>query len=133
MQTKDSVVARLMRCALGGGAIQIYGDGEQRRDYVYVTDTVAAIEIGLGLGRPETLTIGAGRSVSMNELWQTACEVTGVAIPADHVAAKPGEMPAVVVDTSRARTLGYAPAYDLAAGLAATWEDFEANGGGGAP
>jgi nucleoside-diphosphate-sugar epimerase len=42
-------------------------------------------------------------------------------------------MPAVVVDTSRAGRLGYAPAYDLAAGLAATWEDFVANGGGGAP
>ena len=116
MQSKDSVVARLMRCAVNGGTIQIYGDGEQRRDYVYVTDTVAAVEIGLALGRAETLTIGAGRSVSMNELWQTACAVTGVAIGADHVAAKPGEMPAVVVDTSRARSLGYAPAYDLAGG-----------------
>jgi UDP-glucose 4-epimerase len=130
MQSKDSVVARLMRCAVKGGTIQIYGDGEQRRDYVYVTDTVAAVEIGLALGRAETLTIGAGRSVSMNELWHTACAVTGVEIGAEHVAAKPGEMPAVVVDTSRARSLGYAPAYDLRAGLAATWEDFRANGAG---
>jgi UDP-glucose 4-epimerase len=129
MQTKDSVVARLMRCALGGGAIQIYGDGEQRRDYVYVTDVVAAIELGLSLAHPETLTIGGGRSVSMNELWRTACDVTGVEIGAEHVPAKPGEMPAVVVNTSRARRLGFAPAYDLARGLAATWEDFRSNGG----
>ncbi len=130
MQSKDSVVARLMRCALGGGTIQVYGSGEQRRDYVYVTDTVAAVELGLALEHPETLTIGAGRSVSMNELWRTACEVTGVAIGAEHVAAKPGEMPAVVVDTTRARAHGFRPAYDLPAGLAATWEDFRLNGAG---
>jgi len=123
----------LMRAALSSGAIEIYGDGEQRRDYVYVTDTVAAVEIGLGLARPETLTIGAGRSVSMNELLQTACAVSGVAIGAEHVAAKPGEMPAVIVDTRRARSLGYVPAYDLKAGLAATWQDFVANGPSSAP
>jgi UDP-glucose 4-epimerase len=55
--------------------------------------------------------------------------VTGVEIAAEHVPAKPGEMPAVVVDTSHARSLGYAPTFDLASGLAATWEDFRRNGG----
>ena len=129
MQTKDSVVARLMRGALDGGAIQIYGDGEQRRDYVYVTDVVSSIELGLALPAPDTLTIGGGKSVSMNELWQTTRAVTGVEIPAEHVPAKPGEMPAVVVDTSHAKSLGYAPTFDLASGLAATWEDFRRNGG----
>ena len=129
MQTKDSVVARLMRCALDGGAIQIYGDGEQMRDYVYVTDVVSSIELGLALPAPDTLTIGGGKSVSMNELWQTARAVTGVEIAAEHVPAKPGEMPAVVVDTGHARGLGYAPTFDLASGLAATWEDFRRNGG----
>ena len=129
MQTKDSVVARLMRCALDGGAIQIYGDGEQKRDYVYVTDVVSSIELGLALPAPDTLTIGGGKSVSMNELWQTARAVTGVEIASEHVPAKPGEMPAVVVDTSHARSLGYAPTFDLASGLAATWEDFRRNGG----
>jgi len=124
MEKKDSVVARLMRCALSGGTIQVYGDGEQLRDYLFVADAVAAIELGLGLDHPETITIGSGQSVSMNELWQTACRVTGVAIEREHVTAKPGEMPAVIVDTSHAKALGFSSATDLAAGLAATWDDF---------
>lgn len=124
MQTKDSVIARMMRAALSGGAIEIYGDGEQLRDYVYVTDVVAAIEHALGLGRSDTFTIGAGASVSMNELHRLTCEVTGAAIGAEHVAAKPGEMPAVIVDTAKARASGWAPRYDLRAGLAETWRDF---------
>lgn len=124
MQSKDSVVARLMRCALSKSPISVYGDGEQKRDYLYVTDAVAAIELALGLATPETITIGAGRSVSMNELWRTACEATGVDIPREDVPAKPGEMPAVVVETAKARALGFAPQVDLPAGLALTWADF---------
>lgn len=127
MQSKDSVVARLMRCALSGSAISVYGDGEQKRDYIYVTDAVAAIELGLGLDEAETLTIGYGTSVSMNELWRTACEVTGVDIPRDEVPAKPGEMPAVVVNTAKARALGFSPEIDLHNGLAKTWADFREN------
>jgi UDP-glucose 4-epimerase len=127
MQSKDSVVARLMRCALSGSPISIYGDGEQKRDYVYVSDAVAAIELGLRLDQAQTLTIGAGRSVSMNELWETTCEVTGVDILREEVAAKPGEMPAVVVDIAKARALGYSPVVDLPSGLAQTWADFQAH------
>lgn len=124
MQSKDSVVARLMRCALSGTPISVYGDGEQQRDYVYVTDAAEAIELGLTLDQAETLTIGAGASVSMNALWKTACEVTGVEIPRESVPAKPGEMPAVVVDTTKARALGFAPHVDLRSGLERTWADF---------
>ncbi len=124
MQTKDSVIARLMRAALAGGGIEIYGDGEQLRDYVYVSDAVQAIEVGLRLEGADTLTIGAGESVSMNDLHRLACEVTGVAIGKEHIPGKPGEMPAVVVDTAHARSLGFSPEYDVRAGLAATWADF---------
>jgi UDP-glucose 4-epimerase len=60
----------------------------------------------------------------MNALHELACEVTGVAIGASHVAAKPGEMPAVVVDISRAATSGWRPRHDVRDGLAATWRDF---------
>ena len=124
MQSKDSVIARLMRAALNGGGIQIYGDGQQVRDYVYVTDAVAAIEVGLGLGESDTLTIGSGESVSMVQLHEIACEVTGKPIGKEHIAAKAGEMPAVIVDISHAATRGFTPAYDVRAGVKATWEDF---------
>ncbi len=123
MQVKDSVVARLMRAALAGGGIQIYGDGEQVRDYLYVTDAVAAISLGLTLPT-ETLTIGAGESVSMNELHRLCCEATGVEIGAEHIPGKAGEMPAVIVSLEHARALGFTPAYTVLQGLKATWADF---------
>jgi UDP-glucose 4-epimerase len=127
MQVKDSVVARLMRAALSGGGIQIYGDGTFVRDYVYVTDVVRAIELGIALPQSDTLVIGSGESVSMLELHTVACEVTGVAIGKEHIEAKPGEMPAVIVDNSRAISRGWQPEHDIASGVEATWRDFLAN------
>ena len=128
MQTKDSVIARLMRAAATGGGIQIYGDGEQVRDYLYVTDAARAIELGLSLGSSDTVTIGAAESVSMNVLHELACQATGVAIGAEHIPGKPGEMPAVIVRTGHATELGFSCEYDVLAGLKATWEDFVARG-----
>jgi UDP-glucose 4-epimerase len=127
MQTKDSVIARLMRAAQGAGGIEIYGDGEQLRDYLYVDDAAAAIELGLGFEAPDVMTIGGARSISMNELVAFAREATGAPIAATHVDARAGEMPAVIVDTSYAVAQGFAPAYDVLSGLRATWEDFTAS------
>ncbi len=127
MQLKDSVIARLMRAALSGGGIQIYGDGEQVRDYVYVSDVVQSIELAMSLPVSDVLTIGLGHSVSMNELFAISCEVTGVEIAREHIAAKAGEMPAVIVDNSHARQMGWVPEHDIVAGMKATWEDFKLN------
>lgn len=126
MQLKDSVIARMMKAALAGGGIEIYGDGEQVRDYLFVTDAVDAILRGLELDTSAVLTIGAGRSVSMNELHAMTCAATGVNIGATHVEGKPGEMPAVIVDTTRASLLGIAPRHTIEEGLRATWDDFRA-------
>ncbi len=124
MQAKDSVVARMMKAALAGTGIQIYGDGSQMRDYLYVLDAVSSIELGLSLEQSDTLTIGLARSVSMNELYELTCKATGIEIKKEYVAAKPGEMPAVIVDNSKAKSLGFSIQYDLEKGLVATWQDF---------
>ncbi|MGO9197931.1 MAG: NAD-dependent epimerase/dehydratase family protein [Acidimicrobiales bacterium] len=124
MQVKDSVIARLMRAALSGGGIEVYGDGTQVRDYVYVTDVVAAIELGISLPGSDVLVIGSGTSVSMLDLHRITCEVTGVDIGISHVPGKPGEMPAVIVDNSHARSAGWVPEHDIHSGVEATWKDF---------
>jgi UDP-glucose 4-epimerase len=129
MQDKDSVVARLMRAALSGTGIDIYGDGEQLRDYVYVSDACAAIELGLARSAPAVLAIGSGHSVSMNEMHRLACAATGVEIPARHIDAKAGEMPAVRINLSAATAAGFQPRYDLGEGLAETWASFQESAG----
>ena len=134
MQHKDSFVPRMMRAALSGAGVQIYGDGLQRRDFVHVDDAVAAVLAAWDRRFTGTAIIGSGASVTVLEVLEAARKVTGCPLPAEHVAPKPGEMPAVIVDISRAREqLGYRPSVSLVDGLATVWQDFRASAGPAGP
>jgi UDP-glucose 4-epimerase len=124
MTHKDSLVARLMRAALDGATVEIYGDGTQRRDFVHVDDVVQGLLLAWRRRCTGSLIIGSGRSISVLDLLDQARRVTGRPLPAVHVAPKPGEMPAVVVDIGRARSLGYEPTVELEDGLLTAWADF---------
>jgi UDP-glucose 4-epimerase len=127
MGHKDSFVPRMMRAALAGAGVQVYGDGLQRRDLVHLDDVLTAVLAAWDRSYTGTAIIGTGRSVTVLELVETVRTVTGCALPVQHVPAKPGEMPAVIVDISRAREqLGYLPAVSLLDGLATVWKDFTA-------
>ena len=123
-QAKDDLVARLMRAARDGKGVQIHGDGTQLRDLVHVDDVVAGIFAAWRSGHTGPLALGSGESVTVNDIVSAARSVTGAEIPAEHVPPKPGEMPAVIIDISAARSLGYAPGYDLKAGIATVWPEF---------
>jgi len=124
MAEKDSFIPRLMRAARDGEGVQVRGDGTMLRDVVHVDDVVQGV---LAVWRARVtgpLILGAGRSVTVNDMVATARRVTGAAIPVEHVPVGNGEMPAVVVDISAARAIGYAPTHDLESGMATVWPDF---------
>jgi UDP-glucose 4-epimerase len=124
MTEKDSFVPRLMRAARNRTGVQIYGDGSQVRDLVHVDDIVAGALLAWHARFTGTLILGAGESVSVNDILAAARSVTGAEIPVEHVPAKPGEMPAVIVDISAARALGYQPRHDLKSGISTVWPEF---------
>ena len=124
MREKDSLIPRLMRAARAGRGIQVYGDGAQVRDLVHVDDIVAGTFAAWQARHAGPLILGSGESVSVNEILAAARSVTGAELAAEHVPPKPAEMPAVIVDSSAARTLGYKPAHDLKSGLVTVWPEF---------
>jgi UDP-glucose 4-epimerase len=125
MQAKDSIVARLMRAIRLGGEFEIYGDGRQVRDYVHVSDVIQAMRLGLENEAWEgPLVIGAGTSLSVLDVVDAVRRVTGAELPVRHGAARAGEMPAVIVDPSRARAAGWSPRYSFEEGLAGVWEEW---------
>jgi UDP-glucose 4-epimerase len=125
MGHKDSFVPRMMRAALAGEGVRVYGDGQQRRDLVHIDDVVSGVELAWDRKFAGRAIIGGGRSVSVLEMIETVREVTGRPLPVEHVPAPGGEMPAVIVDLANsARELGYEPSTGLAEGLASTWRYF---------
>lgn len=125
MQAKDSIVARLMRAIRLGRTFEIYGDGHQVRDYVHAVDVTAAVR--LGLQREDwsgPTVIGAGRSLSVLDVIEAVRKVAGAPLEVRHGPARAGEMPAVIVDPSRAHAAGWSPRYSFEEGLAGVWEEW---------
>nr|WP_328796260.1 NAD-dependent epimerase/dehydratase family protein [Halosaccharopolyspora lacisalsi] len=125
MGHKDSFVPRLMRAALSGEGVEVYGDGAQSRDFVHIDDVVQGIMAAWDKQYVGEAVIGSGRSISVLELIDAVRGATGESLPVTHVPAKNGEMPAVIVNIDRARReLGYTPAVSLSEGLSTVWQDF---------
>jgi UDP-glucose 4-epimerase len=126
MQAKDSIVARLMRTILEGTTFEIYGDGRQLRDYVHVGDVVAAMQLALLSEEwAGPVVVGSGNALSVLEVVDAVREVSGAKLRVTHGPAKSGEMPAVIVDPSRAHAAGWSPRYaDFAAGLVGVWQEW---------
>jgi UDP-glucose 4-epimerase len=127
MQAKDSIVARLMRAIRLEREFEIYGDGRQVRDYVHVSDVIDAVRLGLDRDDWQgPVVIGSGKSLSVLEVVDAVREVTGAPLPVRHGPPRAGEMPAVIVDASRARAAGWSPRYEFLDGVRGVWEEWGA-------
>jgi UDP-glucose 4-epimerase len=125
MQAKDSIVARLMRAIRLEQTFEIYGDGQQVRDYVHAADVTAGMRLGLTDGSWDgPVVIGSGRSLSVLEVIDAVRRITGADIQVRHGPARAGEMPAVIVDNSRARAAGWSPRFTFEEGLVGVWEEW---------
>jgi UDP-glucose 4-epimerase len=115
------VVAIFTQRLLRGERCRVYGDGEQTRDYVYVTDVAEAAEAALTGTAAGVVNIATARETSVNRLHQALCAVLGVSREPEYFPARPGDVLRSVLDNTRARAvLGWTPRTALEQGLART-------------
>jgi UDP-glucose 4-epimerase len=123
------VIPRFMLRCLAGRPLVVFGDGSQTRDFSYVGDTAGAI---LASGENDqlvgqTVNLGYGAEVSINQLAQLVQEVVGRKVPVEHHQGRPGDVLRLYADTTRAaRLMGYRPRVDLRDGLAQLLEWYRA-------
>jgi UDP-glucose 4-epimerase len=118
---EGGVVSIFMERMRTGEPTQIFGDGRQTRDFVYVADVVRAVLAAAG-GRPGVYNVGTGIETSVLDLHALCREVTGSQKEPQFAPARPGEARRSVIDPSlAARELGWRPEHELRAGLEATW------------
>jgi len=102
--------------------VTIEGDGQQTRDFVFVSDVRDAVASALERPDTDVLNIGTGRGTSINELFERLAAVAGYASAAAHVPARPGDVRDSVLDVRRAEAvLGWTPRTDLGDGLRQTY------------
>ena len=119
------VVAIFSGKMLNNEEVNIFGDGEQVRDYVYVGDVVKANILCLENSDNEIFNIGTGKSTSVNRLFSEMKELTHYSKEAVYKPARPGELMRSSLDVGKAeQKLGWKAEVNLREGLKNTIEFF---------
>lgn len=123
----SGVIANIARMLFAGTPPVVYGDGEQRRDFIYVEDVVGAfVNVLKAQGRAEGIyNIGTGNGHSVNEVLEVLRRLLGKEeIQANHLTQQPGEVRDSVADIRRAKArFGFKAVYSLEEGLGLTFQE----------
>jgi UDP-glucuronate 4-epimerase len=123
-QRPDMVFSRIMRAALSGNAMSLYGTGEQRRDFTYISDAVnAAIAAAGADARAEAVNVGSGTTATLTTALKSVATLSGTPVSVLHRVAQPGDVEATWADLTKAQQLlSYQPHVTLTEGLRQQWE-----------
>lgn len=99
------VVAIFARQLLTGEPPVIHWDGEQVRDYIYVTDVARANLLAANAPASDgnCYCVGTGIGTTVNHLFALLCKATGTDVTPQRTSRRPGDLRAAYFDTSRAR------------------------------
>ncbi|MCD8486542.1 MAG: GDP-mannose 4,6-dehydratase [Desertifilum sp.] len=124
-QRPDMAFHKFYKAVLQDEAIPVYGDGQQTRDFTYISDAVAAnllaAQVPEAIG--EVFNIGGGSRVVLMDVLATMEEIVGKPIRRDYREKAMGDARHTSADVSKAnRILGYQPQVKLKEGLTREWE-----------
>jgi UDP-glucose 4-epimerase len=120
-----AVVPRFITAADQGRPLSIYGDGEQSRDFTFVSNVVEANLLAADAAEANgaVLNIATGTPVSVNQLADLVGELTGRPVEREYLPTRAGDVRDSWADIGAAkRVLGYEPRIDLREGLQRTVE-----------
>jgi UDP-glucose 4-epimerase len=122
-QRPDMAFHKFLRAAIVGEPITVYGDGEQTRDFTFVSDAVEANVAAALRGVPgRVYNIGGGSRVSVNHVLEMIGRVAQRRPVVTVDPAQKGDMRHTFAETWLARTdLGFQPKVELEEGLAAEY------------
>ncbi|ARV62587.1 UDP-glucose 4-epimerase [Nostocales cyanobacterium HT-58-2] len=123
-QRPDMAFHKFFKAVLQNQTIPIYGDGEQTRDYTFVSDAIAANLAAATVPKAvgEIFNIGGGSRVVLTQVLDTMEEVVGKHIKRNHIEKAMGDARHTAADISKAREiLGYQPQVSLKEGLTQEW------------
>jgi GDP-D-mannose 3', 5'-epimerase len=118
-----AAVSRKVALAHDGGEIEVWGDGEQTRSFMYVDDCVEGLLRLMHSNHREPLNLGTDRLVTINKLVDLVCAVADKRLRKRHDLSKPQGVRGRNSDNSRLRqVLGWEPSISLEEGLAITYK-----------
>jgi nucleoside-diphosphate-sugar epimerase len=126
-----AAIPKFVTAALDDESPTIFGDGEQTRDFTYVSNVVdanlLACEAPTQLVAGQVFNIGAGGRTSINELWKRIASLTGTKSRPTYGPERKGDVRDSLASLERSSAaLTYVPRVSVAEGLAKTVDSFVA-------
>jgi nucleoside-diphosphate-sugar epimerase len=121
-EKSPAAISRKVAKAQDGGTIDIWGDGDQTRSYMFVDDCVEGLIRLMASNHREALNLGTDEMVSINHLVDMVCKIAGKKLKKVHDLTKPQGVRGRNSDNTLLRkTLGWEPNMPLEKGLAITY------------
>lgn len=118
-----AAISRKVALAHDGGDIEVWGDGEQTRSFMYVDDCVEGLRRLMASGYREPLNLGTDELISINGLVDLISSIAGKRLSKVHDISKPQGVRGRNSDNNRLRlVLGWEPSISLAQGLVPTYK-----------
>lgn len=124
-QRPDMAFTRFLQAAYLGDQINVYGDGEQVRDFTYIEDIVSANLLAAQEDVPagQVMNAAGGSSISVNEVLEVIRGVSGRPVRVEYLPAVSGDVRQTGGATELIRSsLGWSPRTSIEEGLQAHWE-----------
>jgi len=124
-----AVIPNFVTAALQGTRPQVFGDGEQTRDFCFIDNTVGANILAATTKNRlsgEVVNIACGERISLNQLLAIIGEIVGKKIDAEYKPGRAGDVRDSLADINAAKKLiGFDPKIRVREGLAKTIEAFK--------
>ncbi|MCU0827796.1 MAG: NAD-dependent epimerase/dehydratase family protein [Tabrizicola sp.] len=118
----QGLVNTLLRRALTGERVEIWGDGSVIKDYLNVADLARLCLMAVESHQTGIFNAGSGIGRSVREVIDLVQDVTGRQIDVTYGTARSVDSPANILDVTAARqTFGWTPSIGLRDGLMETW------------
>ena len=123
-QRPDMAFHKFFRAMLKGDKITLYGDGDQTRDFTFVSDAVAANLACMDAPvSGDLFNVGGGSRISVNRVLELMQSISGREARIRRIDDQKGDVRHTFADTTRAReALGFRPSVSTEEGLRREWE-----------
>jgi GDP-D-mannose 3', 5'-epimerase len=123
-----AAVCRKVALAQDGGTIEVWGDGQQTRSFMYIDDCVEGIYRITRSHHAAPLNLGTDVIVTVDDLYDLVCDIAAKRLTKDHDTSKPQGVRGRNSDNRRlADALGWTPSVPLRNGLERTYRWIEAD------
>jgi UDP-glucose 4-epimerase len=128
-QRPDMAFSRFMQALVEGDPIEVFGDGEQTREFTYVSDAVeGTIKAATADVVGQVVNLGGGSRVTINRVLATLEDISRAKARRKTLPAAPGDPRHTGASINLARErLGWEPRVSLREGLTKQWEWFQAS------